>query len=408
MIKKSKATAITIVACILTALLTFFIVTNGFGYSNLATTASSTVSTDNTTFTANDYKLLEEVRTRIKNYYYKDVDDTTLIDGAVKGMVESLGDDYSEFYTAQEYNNLLDSVSGEYYGIGVLIGIDKETKNVVIVKVFSDSPAQKVGLQAGDIFTKVEDTDVTGADLEDLTALVKGKKGTTVKVVVDRGGIEKTFTVTRDKIEVETVTSKMLDNSIGYINISQFASNTADKFVTQLDTLINKGAKGVIVDVRDNPGGLLDQVTIIADKLLPAGNIVYTLDKSGKKFEYNSGASYTDVPLVLLVNGNSASASEILAGAIQDYSRGKIVGTTTFGKGIVQTMIPITNESGSGLKLTTSTYYTPKGRSIHLLGIEPDVVVEMAKDLIDDPTKITESNDTQLLKAIEIIKTQIK
>lgn len=404
MIKKSRAVALTVVACLITAILTFYIATSGLGYNNTASQSTSGGST----FSSSDIALLNEIRTRIKSSYYKDVDDETLITGAAKGMVEALGDDYSEYYTKQEYNDLLDTVSGEYYGIGVIIGIDKDTKNVVIAKVFSDSPAEKAGLKQGDIFLKVNDTDVTGVTTEKLASLVKGEQGTTVTVVIDRDGTEKTITVTRDKIEVDTIASKMLDNKIGYIIISQFGSNTADEFSSALDTLVKDGAKGVVIDLRDNPGGLLDQVKSVADKLLPKGTIVYTLDKSGNKTEYTSAASYVDIPIVVLVNGNSASASEILAGAVQDYGRGKIVGTTTFGKGIVQTMLPIITKSGAGLKLTTSTYYTPNGRSIHEKGIEPDVVVDLTQDLKDNPAKLTISNDNQLQKAIEVLKTEIK
>lgn len=404
MIKKSRAIALTVVACLITAILTFYIATSALGYSNTASQSSSGGST----FSSSDIALLNEIRTRIKNSYYKDVDDETLITGAAKGMVEALGDDYSEYYTKKEYNDLLDTVSGEYYGIGVIIGIDKDTKNVVIAKVFSDSPAEKAGFKQGDIFLKVGDTDVTGVTTEKLASLVKGEQGTTVTVVIDRDGTEKTITVTRAKIEVDTVASKMLDNKIGYIIISQFGSNTASEFSTAIDALIKDGAKGVVIDLRDNPGGLLDQVKSVADKLLPKGTIVYTLDKSGNKTEYTSAASYEDIPLVVLVNGNSASASEILAGAVQDYGRGKIVGTTTFGKGIVQTMLPIITKSGAGLKLTTSTYYTPNGRSIHEKGIEPDVAVDLTQDLKDNPAKLTISNDNQLQKAIEILKTEIK
>lgn len=408
MIKKSKAIAIALIACLLTSMLTFYVLTSGLGYTNSAALATSDVSGDSNTFSDRDYALLNEVRARIKNNYYKDIDDHTLIEGAAKGMVEAIGDDYSEYYTKQEYNDLVDSVSGEYYGIGVLIGVEKKSGNVVIVNVFDGTPAKEAGLQQGDVFLKVNDTDVTGYELEDLTALVKGEKGTTVDVVVDRNGEEKKFTVSRDRIEVATVASKMLDDNIGYIIISQFASNTAQEFSDQLDKLVDQGAKGVVIDIRDNPGGLLDQVQKVADKLLPSGTIVYTLDKNGKKTEYSSGASYTDIPLVVLVNENSASASEILAGAIQDYDRGKIIGTTTYGKGIVQTMFSLLTESGSGLKLTTSTYYTPKGRSIHGLGIEPDVTVTMDQDLIDNPSKITTENDTQLLKGIENLKEEMK
>lgn len=404
MIKQSRAVALTVVACLITAILTFYIATSGLGYNN---TASQSTSGGNT-FSSSDIALLNEIKTRIKSSYYKDVDDETLITGAAKGMVEALGDDYSEYYTKQEYNDLLDTVSGEYYGIGVIIGIDKDTKNVVIAKVFSDSPAEKAGLKQGDIFLKVNDTDVTGVTTEKLASLVKGEQGTTVTVVIDRDGTEKTITVTRDRIEVDTIASKMLDNKIGYIIISQFGSNTAGEFSSALDALVKDGAKGVVIDLRDNPGGLLDQVKSVADKLLPKGTIVYTLDKSGNKTEYASAASYVDIPIVVLVNGNSASASEILAGAVQDYGRGKIVGTTTFGKGIVQTMLPIITKSGAGLKLTTSTYYTPNGRSIHEKGIEPDVVADLTQDLKDNPAKLTISNDNQLQKAIEVLKTEIK
>ena len=332
-----------------------------------------------------------------------EIDIQTMKDSLIKGYVNGLGDPYSEYYDKEETKELEEATSGEFSGIGVAMQQNRETGMITFSKVYKDSPAEKAGFKDGDILYKVEDEDISSLSLNEIVGKVKGEEGTEVKLTVLRGeeGKEITGTAVRKKIEAQTIEYEMKEDKIGYIRISEFDKVTGKQFENALNTLKEQGAQGFIFDVRGNPGGNLSTVCEMLDLILPKGKIVYIEDKDGNKEEYKSdGKRFLDLPLTVLADGQSASASEIFAGAIQDYGIGKIVGTTTYGKGVVQQIFPMTD--GTSVKLTIAEYFTPKGRNIHGKGIEPDVEVAYEADA-ENPEK-----DNQLDRAIEILKNERK
>lgn len=344
----------------------------------------------------------------VDNYYLEDVDPKVFADGIYKGFIASLNDPYSTYYTAEEYKALMESSSGVYHGIGATVSQNTKTGVITIVKPFKNGPAYEAGILPGDIIYMVEGEEVTGADLSEVVSKMKGKEGTKVRISVLREGETKPmeFTITRKKIEVPTIDYKMLDDKIGYIVISEFDEITVSQFKAAVDDLEKQGMKGLVIDVRNNPGGLLDSVCKMLDRLLPKGLLVYTEDKYGNREEERAkDADKLEVPLAVIINGNSASASEIFAGAVQDYGIGTVVGTTSFGKGIVQKVIPLTD--GTAVKLTISKYFTPKGRNIHGTGITPDIEVELDEEL-QKLVEIPFEKDTQLQEAIKAVKKNIK
>ena len=364
----------------------------GFGINAVKTEKGS-----KTTISSEVSGRLDFLKDVIDLKYLEKTDEKTLEENIYKGLLQGLNDPYSVYYTKDEYDALKEETSGSYCGIGALVSQNADTGVITAINVFKGSPAEKAGMKNGDIIFKVEDKEVTGEDLNNVVAKMKGEKDTKVKINVYRTS-EKEYIdleVTRDKVDVPTVEHKMLDKSkgIGYIQITQFEEVTYDQFKEALDDLKKRGMKSVIFDLRNNPGGLYDTVCEMLDDLLPEGTLVYTKDKDGNKQEKKSDANFLDMPMVVLQNENSASASEIFAGAIQDFGAGKIVGTQSFGKGIVQSIIPLSD--GSAVKLTVEKYYTPKGVNIHGKGITPDVKVEISKD---------GKKDNQLQKAIEVIE----
>lgn len=345
---------------------------------------------------------LEAIEDVIEEYYYKDedIDTEAMIDGMYAGVVESLGDPYSVYYTAEEWNQLMQETEGIYYGIGAYISLDPATSLAKISGVIPDTPAEEAGLRENDIIYQVDGESVQGLELSEIVSRVKGEEGTTVHLTLIREGETDYLEVDVDrrKIESPTVSYEMYDDGTGYIRITEFDDVTVDQFQTALDAVKEAGATGLILDLRSNPGGSLSAVVDIAQQILPKGLIVYTEDKKGQREEFTcDGKNELQIPLVVLVNGNSASASEILAGAIKDYGIGELVGTTTFGKGIVQRILPLTD--GTALKLTISAYYTPKGNNIHGIGIEPDIECEF-----DAESYYDNGVDNQLEKAKEEIK----
>lgn len=364
----------------------------GFGINAVKTETGS-----KTTISSEVSRKLDFLKEVIDLKYLEKTDEKTLEENIYKGLLQGLNDPYSVYYTKDEYDALKEETSGSYCGIGALVSQNADTGVITAINVFKGSPAEKAGMKNGDIIFKVEDKEVTGEDLNNVVAKMKGEKDTKVKINVYRTS-EKEYIdleVTRDKVDVPTVEHKMLDKlkGIGYIQITQFEEVTYDQFKEALDDLKKRGMKSVIFDLRNNPGGLYDTVCEMLDDLLPEGTLVYTKDKDGNKQEKKSDANFLDMPMVVLQNENSASASEIFAGAIQDFGAGKIVGTQSFGKGIVQSIIPLSD--GSAVKLTVEKYYTPKGVNIHGKGITPDVKVEISKD---------GKKDNQLQKAIEVIE----
>ncbi len=346
-------------------------------------------------------KVIENV---IDTYFYKeDVDKDAMVDGIFKGMVESLGDPYSEYYSKEELESLYQDSFGVYYGVGAYVSLDTTTGLAKVSGIIADSPAEEADLRAEDIIYKVDDVDVTGMSLQETVSLIKGDENTTVKLTLIRDGKEIEKEVTRRKVESPTVKFEMLDDGMAYIQITEFDTVTVDQFTEAMAMARGNDMKGLILDLRSNPGGNLSSVVSIAKQMLPKGLIVYTEDRDGNREEYScDGSKELDVPMVVLVNGNSASASEILAGAIKDYGIGTLVGTTTFGKGIVQR--PIELSDGSAVKLTISSYYTPNGINIHGIGIEPDVECEFDSERYYSD----EAYDNQLEKAKEVLLQKMK
>jgi len=325
-------------------------------------------------------------------FYFDDVDDEKAADNIFKAYLEAYGDKYTVYYTPDEYKSLMESTSGTFYGIGAVCQ-KADDGSILISEAYEDAPAYKAGIRNGDKVIKVNGEDITGMDLSVAVALIKGEKGTDVNLTVIRNSEEKNFTVTRDKINVKTVSYHMMDNNIGYIYVTQFDDVTTEQFKAAVDDLQNQGMEGLIIDIRNNPGGVLTTVVDMLDYILPNGLIVYTETKDGKKTEYSGSDGHEiNIPMAVLVNGNSASASEIFAGAMQDYEKAQIIGTQTFGKGIVQTIRQLTD--GSAVKYTIAKYFTPKGQDIHGKGVTPDQVVELP----DDATE-----DVQLNAAVEYI-----
>ena len=353
-------------------------------------------------------KTLESFKTMLEQKYIGEIDEEKLIEGAIKGYVEGLEDPYTEYLTKEEMQDFTEETSGEYVGIGVYITNYKTNNSILVVGVMKGSPALDAGMQAGDIIEKIDGTLYTGEQLNAATRVLKGQEGTNVKVTIVRDGKEEELNIVRKKITVDHVASQMLEDNIGYIQVDSFDSGVADRAEEQLNELKEKGAKGIILDLRSNGGGIVDEATGIADLFLNKGEtVLITKGKSENEDETKAKKDpiIKDIPLVVLVNQGSASASEILAGALKDKFGATIVGMNTYGKGVIQTLYSLSN--GGGLKITTEEYYTPNHNKINKVGIKPDVEIELTKD--SDGNYETEMNkDAQLLKAEEIIKEKIK
>ncbi len=358
------------------------------------------------TETIQKIKLLESVIDEV--YYYDDnvsIDD--LQEGVYKGLVYALGDPYSEYYTKEELEEVVNSNKGVAYGIGAYISLNKQWNMAMINNVMEESPAQEAGLMAGDVIIEVDGESTQGMSVSQVVSLVKGREGTTVCLTIYREGEADYLEINavRGKlIEATTVNSGMLEGTdhIGYVRIIEFDGVTVDQYAEAMAVLKEEGMKALVLDLRSNPGGDVNAVVEIARKILPKGMIVYTEDKYGNRKEYTcDGDKKFDMPLVVLVNEYSASASEILAGAVQDYEMGTLIGTTTYGKGIVQQIQRL--EDGTAIKLTISAYYTPLGRNIHGIGITPDIELEYDYDAYE-----AEGIDNQVEKAIEILEEQIR
>lgn len=346
---------------------------------------------------------LSYLKKLIDETYLHDVKEKDLNEGIYKGYVEGLGDQYSAYYDKKETKELSESLDGSFSGIGAVMTQDASSGVITITQVYDDSPAKKAGIKAGDILYRVEEKTVTGKDLDKVVSWIKGKKGTKVNLTLLRGTNSDKIkvTATRDVINVETVKYKVLENQIGYISISEFDSVTGAQFAKALKQLQKKNIEGLVVDLRNNPGGSLSTVCDILDSILPKGLIVYTKDKNGKKEEYTSDEKHRlNLPMSVLVNGQSASASEIFVGAVQDYGKAEIIGTQTYGKGVVQNLFDL--KDGTCVKLTTSEYFTPKGRNIDGKGITPDVKIEYKYNAKDPKA------DNQLDKAVSVVKDKIK
>lgn len=332
---------------------------------------------------------LEMIDKVINSYYLYDeeIDQEKMLEGIYAGYVAGLEEAYSTYYTAEEFSDMMESSSGEYSGIGVSVSQNVNTGIITVVNPFENGPGYEAGMRKDDIIFAVEGEEVTGVDISQVVSKIKGEEGTTVLVTVYRPSTDEyiDMTIERRVVQNPTVEWEMLDDKIGYISIIEFDEVTVEQFNVAIEELTAQGAKGLIFDVRDNPGGLMDAVCSMLDRVLPKDSlIVYTLDRDGNREEhFATNEDELSIPIVVLTNGNSASASEIFTAALQDYNKATVVGTTTFGKGIVQVLIPLGD--GSGVKVTQSEYYTPNGVCIHGDGVAPDIEVELDKDTLEAP-----------------------
>ena len=383
----------------LTMSIIFLIVfASGFGK-----TEGETESKENELVSEETQKKMKSIDELIEQAYLysDDMDKAELQEWLIKGYVQGLGDPYSVYYDEAETQSLMESTSGEFGGIGVVIQQDIDTMIMTFTNVYADSPGEKAGLKDGDILYKVDGEDVTGQNLDTVVSKIRGEKGTKVEITVYRKNTmeEYSCTVTRDIIEVTTVAYEMKEDNIGYIIVSGFEQVTYKQFENAINDLNEQGMEKMIVDLRDNPGGNLSTVCEMLDLILPEGTIVYTEDKNQVREVITSDdKNQMQIPMAVLINGNSASASEIFAGAIQDYKMGTLIGTTTYGKGIVQNIYSLGD--GTSLKLTTSEYFTPNGRNIHGIGIKPDIEVKYEYDA-ENPTA-----DNQLQAAIKHLRNE--
>lgn len=339
-----------------------------------------------------------KIRAVIDKYYLKDIDEQKLIDGALKGYVEALGDKYTEYLVGDEWTEMETNTLGHYVGIGVYIAADTENNQIVIISPMADSPAETAGIMPGDILLKVNDVEYTGEQIDIAAEVMKGEAGTTVKLEIKRNEEILTFEVERKEVRLNQVTTKILEGNIGYISIPSFNEGTAEEFKEKAKKLIDDGATKFVIDVRDNTGGIVSEALQIAEYIIPKDKVLMvTINKDQKQEKTKSKENnFINGDVVLLTNGNSASSTEILAAAIKDNGRGKIVGTKTYGKGVMQQILKLAD--GNALKITTDEFITPNGDKIDGVGIEPDEVVKLTTD--------REGNiiDTQLQKAVEMLK----
>lgn len=355
---------------------------------------------------------LDKVNAHIKReYLYDDYDRAAMDEAAVKAYVDALGEPYTHYYDPEEFEAYVGEVEDSYIGIGVVISVDEEAEKIIIIAPTEDSPAREAGLMPGDYILAVDGKDYAADEMDAcVRAIRSGKAGTKVRLTTERDGKVQETEVERREISAHSVRSEMVTDNIGYLRLSEF--NTSDaasdedtftEFVSNIKDLKKQGMEKLIIDLRDNPGGVLNIAVDVADYILPEGIVTYTETRTGKRTDYKSDADEMDIPMVVLINGNSASAAEILTGALKDYGRAEVVGTTSYGKGIVQTVYPFSD--GSGMSMTIAKYYTPKGVCIHGIGIEPDYTVELSEKYQDKyVTEIPKEEDTQYQKALELLK----
>lgn len=351
------------------------------------------------------YDLLFEVRENLLLRYNGEIDDNALLEAAIKGMTDSLNDPYTLFMNDKEYSSFVEQISGHFVGIGIQVGIKDE--KVTVIAPIEGSPAERVGLKSGDVILKVNGEEMAEPKLENTVSKIKGEAGTSVDLTISRGEEVLDVTIPREEIKTTVVKGEMLEENVGYIRLSSFDEDSAKQVKEKILQLKGEGMKGLILDLRGNPGGSLSEAIGIASEFVPKGKVVtYTIDKYDKKQEYKSvGGDAQGLPLVVLIDGGSASASEVLTGALRDYELATIIGTKSFGKGVVQQLINLKDDKG-GLKVTTSKYYTPNGENIHKIGITPDIEVTIPEETLNK--EYDKSLDTQLIKSIEVIKEKLK
>ena len=396
----------TIMLVVLTAFLTFILTTiyisNKNGTNNDNQSISSLLGIDS----SNDNQLsksIKSVKAILDKYYLKDIDEDKAIEGALEGYVSSLGDPYTEYIPKDEMEDYKNNLMGNYVGIGIYMAQNSKDNTIVVLTPIKFSPAEEAGIQPGDIIKKINGVEYTGEDMTAAANSIKGEEGSSVTLEIQRGQEIKTFEITRKKITTNPVISEKLDNNIGYLEVTSFDEDTADNFKAKYEELKSQGITSLIIDLRNNGGGLVEQALKIADYIVPKGkDLLVTVDKNkNEKVEKSKEDVLIDMPIVILVNENSASSSEILAGALKDLNEATIVGTTTYGKGVIQQLLTL--RSGAGLKVTVEEYYTPNRIKINGVGIEPNEKVELPES-VTNHLLVNRDDDTQLQKAIEILK----
>ena len=389
-----KIVMLIIITALITSLVTIIVVNEKFASAiNIKNIASGDGTTGIET-------ALSSIRSILEDEYIGELDDEQMLEMAIKGYVAGVGDQYTVYYTPEEMNQEYDTAMGNYVGIGIYMIVNYEEGTITVVEPMEGSPAEKAGLLAGDIITKVEGEEITPENVNEMSNKIKGEEGTKVKLEIKRNEEIKEVEVERKKIEVSHIDSRMLEDNIAYIKISDFDGGTAKEFKENYETLKGQGAKSLIIDLRDNGGGVVDEAIDILEMICDKDStLLIETDKDGNETVTKSEKNPTiDVPIKVLVNENTASASEILAGALKDNNKATIIGTKTYGKGVIQTLMRLSD--GSGLKVTTAEYCTPNRNKINKIGIEPDIVVELP----ENAKELTDENDSQLQKAIEELK----
>ncbi len=359
--------------------------------------------TDEQVIDAGVLSKVNELTSYVDLYYYDEADRDRLRDGIYAGLLSGLGDRYSVYYNADEYRQMQIDTTGQYYGIGAGLKQEKDTMSVSVSRVYEGTPSEEAGLLDGDIIISVDGTEADTMEVTELVKLIRGEEGTSVHLEVYRPDTNEylSFDVERKNVTLPSIAFEMAAERIGYIRIESFEKETAAQFKAAVESLAGQGMESLIIDLRYNGGGLVDSVVEILDAILPEGLLVYTEDKNGKREEYRSdGKTHMDYPVAVLINQDSASASEIFAGAIKDFKYGTLIGTTTFGKGIVQTIFRL--KDGDAVKLTTAKYFTPDGNYIHGVGIEPDIELEY-EYLNPEGEEYEMQYDNQIQKAIEVL-----
>ena len=392
----------TIMIIVLTAFITF-IITALVGYNYVTKGDGAKLLVRETSSNQDLIVQLEKYKSIIDEFYLGEVNEEDLKEGAIKGYIEGLGDPYTEYISKEEMQEYMEDTLGNYVGIGIYMLLDEEEGKIKILAPMKGSPAEAVGIKSGDIIETVDGEEYTKDEMSEVANKIKGKEGTTVKIGIKRGEENLEFEVTRQNIKVNPVEGKILENNIGYIQFASFDETTYEDFKAKYEELKNQGITSLIIDLRNNGGGLVDQATDIADLFVEKDTpLLYEVDKDGNEEVIKAENDVTiNIPTIILTNENTASASEILAGALKDLGKAKIVGTKTYGKGIIQQIIPLSD--GSGIKITTEEYQTPNRNKIHEVGIEPDEIVELP-ETVTNVLEILEDQDTQLQKAIELLK----
>ncbi len=346
---------------------------------------------------------LDKYKAILNKYYLGEINEEKLKEGAIKGYIEGLGDKYTEYISKEEMQEYMEDTKGNFVGIGIYMIQDKKTDKIMIVAPIKNSPAEKAGVQAGDLILAVDGQECTANDMNTISSKIKGEAGTIVKLKLQRGNDTLELEIKRESVTVNPVESKMLESNIGYIKFTSFDENTSEDFKKNFETLQKKGAKSLIIDLRNNGGGIVGEALKIADYITEKDSVLlYEVDKENKEVVKKSEKTpIINMPVILLTNENTASSSEILAGALKDLGKAKIVGTKTYGKGVIQEILTLPD--GSGIKITTEKYLTPNKTEINKIGIEPDEKVELSENL-ENILEVEEKDDTQLQKAIQMLK----